>query len=284
MKSKLLLVFAMLLLMCANVLAQSTDSRRPTAISGNSLRAVLTDDNPTSYQTYYYSMNLSAGRYKAYLKVKTRECDGSGVSVYVDDSPNVFTSPCDIETGISAAELDFVLRRSGEHIIKLYVTGGDGEKLDVELTFTGGGKTKDKPVAGGTKTCTYSDNFSLSDANPRYEKIFGGLVFRRGTAQMFITAVNNEGTNVSGTVYAEQTDKGQYNENLVLPVDGFGGTIGTPLNNEPVREVQRISGSGKGYIKILFEQNGNGTNKTGRYKLVVKGDAIVNCGGVSTAK
>ncbi len=278
MKIKLITIFAIVTLLGINAFAQSKDRRNPTVVSGNSIQTVLVDDNPTNYQTYYFAMNLNAGSYRAYLKVKTKACEGSGVSVYIDDNPNVFTSACDIPTGVATAELDFRIRRSGRHIIKIYATGADGESLDVELRFSGGGgKNKKEPVSG-VKTCEYSDNFSVSDANPRYERIFDGLVFQRGTAQMFITTANDEGTNVSGTVYAEQTDRGQYNENMVLPVDGFGGTIGTPLNNEPVREVQQISGNGRGLIKILFEQNGNGTNKNGRYKLVVKGNAIVSCG------
>ncbi|NJM52074.1 MAG: hypothetical protein HC846_00980 [Blastocatellia bacterium] len=279
MKKQLFLTIIAVVLFSANLFAQSKDESRPTPVSGNTIRTTLVDDNPDSYQTYYFSMNLNAGRYRAVLKTTTKQCEGSGVSVYIDDEPNVFNSVCDNETGIgiARAELDFTLQRSGTHIIKIYATGADGERLNVELSFNGGSKPKKEPVAD-IKTCTYSDNFSLSDARPRYERVFNGLVFRRGTAQMFITTVNDEGTNVSGTVYAEQTDRGQYNENMVLPVDGFGGTIGTPLNNEPIREVQQISGNGKGNIKILFEQNGNNTNKTGRYKLVVKGDAIVSCG------
>lgn len=279
MKRRILALLIASILLGVSTFAQSRDENNPTPAGGRTIRTILTDDNPDSYQTYYYSMDLDAGRYKAYLKVTTKECQGGGVSVYIDDDPNVFTSPCDISSGISRAELDFTVRRSGRHIIKIYATGEDGERLDVELTFTGGGSSKGKGAKLKGLTCTYSDNFSLSDTNPRYERIFDGLVFRRGTAQMFITSVNDEGTNVSGTVYAEQTDRGQYNENMVLPADGFGGTIGTPLNNEPVREPQQISGDGRGFIKILFEQNGNGTNKTGRYKLIIKGDAIVSCGG-----
>jgi hypothetical protein len=278
MKKPLFAILAITLLLATIAIAQSKDESRPTTVSGNTIRAILVDDNPDSYQTYYYSMNLTAGRYTAKLKVKTKQCEGSGVSVYVDEFANVFTSSCEIETGIATATFDFTLDRSGEHSIWIYATGADGERLDVELSFSGGGGGKPTPTGKG-QVCTFSDNFSVSDARPSYERSFSGLIFRKGSAQMFITTVNNEGTNVSGTVYAVQTDKGQYNENLVLPSDGFGGTIGTPLTNEPVREVQQISGNGKGYIKILFEQNGNGTNKTGRYTLVVQGDAIVSCGG-----
>jgi hypothetical protein len=278
MKKQLFLVLAAVILFGANVLSQPKDESRPTEVSGNTIRAILVDDNRDSYQTYYFKMNLNSGRYRAVLKTKTKHCEGSGVSVYIDGDANVFNSACEIETGVATAELDFTLNRSGDHIITIYATGADGERLDVELSFNGGSGGKPKPVDKG-QVCTYSDNFSVSDARPRYERSFPGLVFRKGSAQMFITTVNNEGTNVSGTVYAEQTDKGRYNENLVLPADGFGGTIGTPLTNEPVREVQQISGNGKGFIKILFEQNGNGTNKTGSYKLVVQGDAIVSCGG-----
>jgi hypothetical protein len=277
MKKQLIFILIAMVLLGANLFAQSKDESRPTIISGNTIRTTLVDDNADSYQTYYFSMNLNAGRYRAVLKTTTKQCEGSGVSVYIDDDANVFNSACDIATGIARNELDFTLTRSGTHIIKIFATGADGERLNVELSFNGGGKTKPVPPSK-EKVCTYSDNFSVSDAGPRYERIFNGLVFRQGTAQMFITTVNNEGTNISGTVYVEQTDKGQYNENFVLPVDGFGGTIGTPLTNEPVREPQQISGNGKGFIKVLFEQNGNGTNKTGRYKLVVKGDAIVSCG------
>lgn len=280
MKKYILSSFIVIILLSAIAAAQSKDPNRPTVVSGDRIRATLYDDAREGYQTYYFAMNLDAGNYRAVLKSKTKECDGSGASVYIDDEPNVFTSACDEDTQTATAELDFTLDRSGRHIIKIYVTGGDNERFDIELSFSGG-KSKGKQQTAKGQTCTYSDNFSLSDARPRYERIFDGLVFRRGTAQMFITAVNDEGTNVSGTVYAEQTDRGQYNENLVLPADGFGGTIGTPLNNEPVREVQQISGNGRGYIKILFEQNGNGTPKTGRYKLVVRGDAIVSCGGGS---
>jgi hypothetical protein len=280
MKKQLLAVLATTLLIGSIAFAQSKDESRPTVVSGNTIRAILVDDNPDSYQTYYFSMNLNAGRYTANLKVKTKQCEGSGVSVYVDEFANVFTSACDIETGIATATFEFTLNRSGKHSIWIYATGADGEKLNVELSFKGGVKIKlPNPKE---QVCVYWDSFSLSDAGPHYERIFDGLVFRKGTAQMFITAVNDEGTNVSGTVYAEQTDRGQYNETMVLPADGFGGTIGTPRNNDPVREPQQISGNGKGNIKILFEQNGNGTKKKGRYILTVKGDAIVSCGSGGT--
>jgi hypothetical protein len=134
---------------------------------------------------------------------------------------------------------------------------------------------------GLSKTCNYSGDFYLSDKKRKFEQLHRGLVFRKGSVQMFITAINNEGTNVSGSAYVEQTDAGKFNRNLVLPTNGLGGSIVTPLENKPIRGVQYISGKGKGYLRIIFGQNGNGMPKTGRYQLVMKGDAIVSCGSSS---
>jgi hypothetical protein len=257
-------------------LAQSTEESNPTPVSGNSIRATLVDNVESGYTAYYYSMRLNAGNYRSLLKVKLKECLGQQISVYVDGDPNVFPSNCN--NNIATGELDFVVKQTKNVLVTIYVSGADRENFDLDLSFQGKNAATNSNGRPKGKTCTYTDRFSLSDTRPKYEKIYPGLVFKKGTAQMFITTINNEGTNISGTVYAEQTDAGTYNTNLVLPADGFGGTIGTPLNNAPVRDVQSISGKGKGRIRILFEQNGNGSAKTGSYKLVVTGDAIVNCG------
>jgi hypothetical protein len=283
MKKKLSLLLAASLLTLALPLSQvsygqSIDERNPTPVRGNSIRATLVDNVEPGYATYHYAIRLNAGPKKAILKVKVRECSGQSVSVYVNGQPNVFTSTCDSSTNTATGELDFTVRQTTTIPIAIYVAASADESVQVELSFQDkNAATKPAPTSSKSKTCTYSDRFSLSDAQPRYEKIYPGLVFKKGSAQMFITAINDEGTNISGTVYAEQTDAGQYNTNLVLPTSGFGGTIGTPLNNYGMG-VTPISGRGKGFIRIMFEQNGNGTAKTGRYQLVVKGDAIANCG------
>jgi hypothetical protein len=257
-------------------LAQSTNKQNPTSASDNQIRATLVDNVADGHATYYYSLRLNAGSYQALLKVKMADCQGQQISVYVDGEPNVFPATCADNT--ATGELDFVVKKTKNVLVTIYVSGADQEKFDVDLSFRNR-QSSTKPVAVSKgKTCTYTDRFSLSDAKPRYERVYPGLVFKKGSAQMFITAINQEGTNISGTIYAEQTDAGTTNENLVLPVDGFGGTIGTPSQNSPVREVQSITGKGKGKIRIIFEQNGNSIPKTGSYKLVVKGDAIVSCG------
>jgi hypothetical protein len=257
-------------------LAQSTDEHNPTPVSGNSIRATLIDTVDSGYTTYYYSVKLNAGRYRSLLKVKMQECQGQQISVYVDGDPNVFPSDC--SNNVATGELDFVVKQTKNVLVKIYVSGADQEKFGIDLSFQGKNASAVSSSRPKVKICTYTDRFSLSDGRPKYEKIYPGLVFKKGKAQMFITAINNEGTNISGTVYAEQTDAGASNENLVLPTDGFGGTIGTPLNNAPVKDVQSITGKGKGKIRVIFEQNGNGAPKTGNYRLVVTGDAIVSCG------
>lgn len=281
MKQQFLPVSALLLLLAATALAQSKDERKPTPVTGNQIKATLIDDAEQGHQTYHFSLQLKPGSNKAVLRVKMQECGGS-VSVYVNTFANVFPNHCDTDTGIATGELDFVAKGTKPALITIYVSGGANERFEVDLSFLGGTGSASEPDQ--SLSCTYTDTFSLSNARPKYERRFEGLAFRKGTAQMLITTVNDEGTNISGTVYAEQTDKGQFNENFVLPVDGFGGTIGTPLTNEPVREPQQISGNGKGFIKVIFEQNGNSTNKTGRYTLTVKGTGIASCGNAVTVK
>jgi hypothetical protein len=124
---------------------------------------------------------------------------------------------------------------AGNRIQKVFDTE-QGSVTDHYLTQLSAGRNN------AVKTCTYSGNFSVSDAKPKFEKLYRGLVFRKGSAQMFITAINNEGTNVSGSAYVEQTDAGRFNRNLVLPTNGFGGSIVTPLEKKPIRGAQYISG------------------------------------------
>jgi hypothetical protein len=259
-------------------LAQSNNESRPTQVTGNRIKEIL--DTQQGNTAYHYSLRLNAGRNKAVLNAEF-EC-GASISIYLDGQPGFFPSGSKTVGSsnrcTSTAEYSFVLNKPKNVLVTIYLASIPNDKFNVDLSFSGSNGSLVAGKPGLSKTCTYSDDFSLSDTKPKYERVYRGLVFRRGSAQMFITAINNEGTNISGTVYAEQTDQGQYNQNLVLPADGFGGTIGTPLENVPVKAVQSISGNGKGNIRIFFEQNGNGQSKTGRYKLVVKGDAIVNCG------
>jgi hypothetical protein len=262
-------------------LAQSNNESQPTQVTGNRIKEGL--DTQQGSTAYHYLLRLNAGRNQAVLNTEF-ECGGS-ISIYLDGQPGFF--PASSNTVGSSnrckatAEYSFVLNQPKNVLVTIYLASIPNDKFNVDLSFSGGTESLATGKPDLLKTCTYSDNFSVSDLKPRYERVYKGLVFKKGSAQMFITARNNEGTNISGTVYAEQTDRGQYNQNMVLPADGFGGTIGTPLENAPVREAQSISGNGKGNIRILLEQNGNGVPKTGSYKLVVKGDAIVNCGSSS---
>lgn len=98
-----------------------------------------------------------------------------------------------------------------------------------------------------------------------------------------MTAVNNEGTNIGGGVSVEQTDRGEYNRNLVLPSSGLGGTVVTPINKKLIKQAL-ISGNGKGYLKVEFGQNGNGKPKLIRYTLILQGIGIANCGSGGTSK
>lgn len=259
-------------------LAQSNNESMPTQVTGNRIKESF--DTQQGSTVYYYSLRLNAGRNQAVLNAEF-EC-GASISIYLDGQPGFFPASSNTVGSsnrcTATANYSFVLNKPKNVLITIYLGSIPNDKFNVDLSFAGGNESLAAGKPALLKTCTYSDNFAVSDTKPRYDRVYRGLVFKKGSAQMFMTAINNEGTNISGTVYAEQTDRGQYNQNLVLPVDGFGGTIGTPLENAPVREVQSISGNGKGNIRILFEQNGNGLPKTGRYKLVVKGDAIVNCG------
>lgn len=326
--TKLFVTVSLFALLTICGFGQSRDEGSPTPVSGMTINATLVDDSSSSYQIYYYSMNLAAGRYRARIRSRTRECNGSSVSVYVGGVANVGTASCDINNGVSTGEHDFEITTAGNKVIAIYVSGGNNERFEVELAFTGGGPYVVGPGKGGSTgvtitrrvepgtnpsgstvvvapsgtgptpaggsrpsaeakpkpeeplagpVCTFQDLITLSNTNRSYSRTFDRIFFKSGRLQISFGTVAPDGSAIPGG--------GRITFEPVGSVSRFKPGIGLRLlleMNVPsefkVLKTERVKNRGEGRITVAFTQARGAGDRAARYQVVLRGEAITECG------
>lgn len=142
---------------------------------------------------------------------------------------------------------------------------------------TGAGSTQSVPGLA----CQFEDGVALSNFKRTYNRIFGGIIFRPGKVRISVSTQQLTGSTapITGASPASGTiTLSPFTTSAFEPGIAEGRwAVSIPLNNR-VLKVLDNGHNGQGQIKVQFRQNANQGTRNIAYSIVIRGEAIVECG------